>query len=324
MTRLQQILAVVLVVQIVLIVFVFWPQSLAEGAGGPLLPDFAAGDVISLTIQDSDGNRIVLAKDGDAWVLPEAGSYPVDGEKIMPFLEKFEGVQTNRMVTETEGSHKRLNVSPDKFNRMVEVTLQDGSKQQIYIGNSAGAGATHIRAENQSQVYLTGEVQAFEVDPKATNWINAQYYTLPQTATIALTLQNQNGTFEFERDGETWTMNGLAEDEAFAENNLTTVLNQVSTVRMTSPSGKEEQPSFGLADPTAVVTLKTQDGNEHTLLVGAQNEVDNNYIVKWSGSPYYVWVAEFSVKELVERGRDDFLLPPPTVESEGASTDQVQ
>jgi YD repeat-containing protein len=317
-------LAVILVVQIALIVFVFWPQSLAEGTGGPLLPDFTAADVISLTIQDSDGNRVVLAKDGDAWVLPEGGSYPANGEKIMPFLEKFAGVQTNRLVTETEGSHKRLRVSPDNFNRMVEVTLRDGSKQQVYVGNSAGTGATHIRAGNQPQVYLTGEVQAFEVDPQASNWINAQYYTLPQTATVALTLQNQNGTFEFERDGETWTMNGLTGDEEFAKNNLTTVLNQASTIRMTSPSGKAEQPSFGLDNPTAVVTFKTQDGNEHTLLIGAQNETDNNYIVKWSDSPYYVWVAEFTVKELVERGRDDFLLPPPTAESEGASTDPGQ
>lgn len=321
MTRSQQILAVILVIQLALTAFIFWPQSSDQVANEPLLPNFTAADVISMTIEDADGNRIVLAKDGDQWVLPEAGEYPANGDKILPVLEKLAEVKTNRLVTETENSHKRLKVAPDDFNRKIDITLQDGTQQEILLGNSAGAGATHIRAGNEPQVYLTSEVQPFDLDARATNWIDPVYYTIPQTTTVALTLENENGTFEFTRDGETWTMQGLNEGEEFAENNLKTVLNQVTTLRMTKPAGKEEQPGYGLDNPQATVTMKTDDGQTHILLIGAQDEDSQDYLVKSSDSDYYVWVASFTGNDLKGKTKDDFLLPPPTPESEdGASS----
>jgi YD repeat-containing protein len=324
MTRFQQILVVILAVQIALGVFVFWPRSAAQETGGPLLPDFIAADVISLTIHDGDGNHVALARDGDDWILADSGSYPALGDKILPLLEKIEGVQTNRLVTQTDASHKRLKVAADDFNRLLEMTLQDGTTHKFYLGTSAGANATHVRVDDQSEVYLAGELNAWEADTQASAWLDTLYFTVPQTATVALTLENEQGTFEFERDGEIWTMKGLTEDETFAENNLTTVLNQITSLRMTRPLGKEEKPSFGLDNPKAVVTLKTEDGKAYTLRVGAQDEDDRSYVVKWSESPYYVKVGEFTAKEVVERGRDDFLLPPPTSESESDSTNQSE
>ncbi|MBN1992674.1 MAG: DUF4340 domain-containing protein [Anaerolineae bacterium] len=323
MTRLQQILAVILVIQIGLAVFIFWPQASAQRAGEPLLPNFAAADVISMTIQGEDGKRIALAKDGEAWIMAEADSYPANGEKIVSFLEKFEGVQTNRLVTETEASHKRLKVAPDNFNRMLEVTLQNGNQHQIYVGNAVGALATHIRADDQAEVYLTDAVQAYEIDPGASNWIDTQYYSVPISETVGLTLENKNGTLEFERNGENWTMKGLAEDETFLENNLTTVLNQVNVMRMTEPIGKKEQPSFGLNNPQATVTIKTVTG-DHTLLIGAQNENTQDYVAKWSESPYYVWVAQYVAGNLVEKTREDFIQLPTPAEGEGGVTDEGQ
>jgi hypothetical protein len=323
MTRLQQILVGILLVQIALGVFIFWPRSAAEGMSGPLLPDFTVADVISLTIHGEDGSRIALAKDGDDWILDGTGGYPAQGDKILPFLEKIEGVQANRLVTQTEGSHKRLKVAADDFNRLLEMTLQDGATHRLYLGTSGGANATHVRLDDQSEVYLTGELNAWEADTQPGVWVDTLYYTVPQTATVALTLENVQGAFEFEHEGETWAMKGLAEDEVFAENNLTTMLNQITSLRMTKPLGKEEKPSYGLDNPKAVVTLKTEAGEEYTLRVGAQDEDDQSYVVKWSESPYYVKVGEFTVKEAVDRGRDDFLLlpPTPTPESGGDSSD---
>jgi len=324
MTRSQQILAVILVIQLALTAFIFWPQTSAQAGNEPLLSNFSATDVISLTIEDADGNRIVLAKDGDAWVLPEAGNYPVNADKIQPFLEKIAGVQTNRLVTETEASQKRLKVSPEDFNRLVEITDLNGSKQQLFIGNSAGAGATHVRAGDLPQVYLTDAIQPFDVDPRASTWIDTVYYTIPQTTTVSLTLENDNGTFVFERDGETWTMQGLNEGEEFAPNNLTTVLNLVTTLRMTKPAGKEELPAYGLDEPQATLTIKTDNGQTHTLLIGAQNEDSQDYLVKSSGSDYYVWIASFTGDNLVNKTHDDFLLPPPTSENENSTSDTNQ
>lgn len=319
MSRFNQILAVILVAQIALAAFVLWPRAAASSGGGPLLPDYKAADVTGLTLSDSEGNKLALAKSGDNWVLPEADDYPVDSAKVTPLLDKIEKIRTNRLVTQTEGSHSRLKVAAGDFTSLVEIQLKDGASHKLYIGSSAGAAATHVRADDNPEVYLAGDINSFEASPQAGSWVDTLYFTVPQTATTSLTLENANGTFEFTKDGEQWTMPGLAGDETFNENNFTSLFSQASGIRMTRPLGKEEDPAYGLDNPQAVLTLKTAD-KTYTLSIGAKDDTDNTYVVKSSESPYYVRVGEGLITTFLEKKRDDFLQAPPTAEPGAEAT----
>ncbi|GIK40690.1 MAG: hypothetical protein BroJett011_45230 [Chloroflexota bacterium] len=319
MSRFNQILAVILVAQIALAAFVLWPRAAASSGGGPLLPDYKAADVTGLTLSDSEGNRLALAKNGDNWVLPEADDYPVDSAKVTPLLDKIEKIRTNRLVTQTEGSHSRLKVAANDFNSLVEIQLKDGSSHKLYIGSSAGAAATHVRADDNPEVYLAGDINSFEASPQAGSWVDTLYFTVPQTATTSLTLENANGTFEFTKEGEQWTMPGLAGDETFNENNFTSLFSQASGIRLTKPLGKTEDPAYGLDKPQAVITLKTAD-KTYTLSIGAKDDTDNTYVVKSSESPYYVRVSEGLVNTFLEKKRADFLQAPPTAEPGAEAT----
>lgn len=315
MSRLNQILIVLLVVQLALVGFIFWPRPASVAQGGPLLADFNADEVVALTIADAEGNQLVLGKSSDEWVLPEAGDFPVDGEKVTPFLEKIAAVQADRLVTQTEGSHQRLQVAADDFNRRLALTLADGTTSELYVGSSAGAAATHVRADGQPQVYLTGELAAWDANPEVTAWVDTLYFTVPQTATIGLTLENGNGTFEFEKQGDTWTMAGLAEDETLNQDTVSAILNQASSVRLTDVLGREEQPTFGLGEPLATVTVVTADGT-YTLRIGARDEATNSYAFSASNSPYYVRVAGWAGDAFVDKTQADFLEEPAGVVDE--------
>jgi len=312
MNKQNQILIAILVIQIIIGAAVFWPGAGAQAQSGPLLPDFAAANVIGLTIADSDGNSLSLAKSGDGWALPEADDFPADETKITPLLEKFEAVESNRLVTRTEASHQRLQVAADNFARKVDLSLTDGSNHTLYIGSSAGA--THVRAADAPEVYLTGELTNWDVNAQPSAWIDPLYFTVPQTATVSLTLENVNGTFEFVKAGEAWTMTGLAADETLDTDAAARLVNSLSAVRMTRPIGKTEQPDFGLDVPQAVVTLQTSD-ETYTLQVGVKNADDDSYVCKASNSDYYVWVAAFTDDDLAQKARTDFLVaaPEPTV-----------
>jgi hypothetical protein len=314
MSRLNQILAAILAAQIILGVVVFWPRPVASSAGEPLLPNFKAADVASLTISDGQGKRLALAKNGDVWVMPEAGDYPVDSTKVTPFLEKLEQVKTNRLVTQTEGSHAQLKVAADDFNTLLEVKLTDGTTHKVYLGSSAGASATHVRADDRPEVYLTSDMSSFDASANASAWIDTLYFTVPLTTPVSLTLENTNGTFEFVKEGDKWTMEGLAEDETFNEGGFSGLLNQVTNVRMTEPLGKEES-WLGADEPLATVILKTAD-KSYTLLIGAKDAEDNSYVLRSSESPYYVRIAEFTGNSLVEKKREDFLQAPPASTAE--------
>jgi len=310
MNKQNQILIAILVIQIIIGAVVFWPNSVSQAQAGPLLPDFSAANVDSLSIADGEGNSLALAKSGDDWVLPEADDFPADEAKITPFLEKIEAVESNRLVTQTEASHQRLQVAAADFARKVDIGLSSGDSRTLYIGSSAGAGATHVRAGDAPEVYLTGELTNWDANVQPSTWIDPVYFTVPQTATISLTLENVNGKFEFTRAGEAWTMNGLTEGETLDTDAVTRLVNSLSAVRMTRPIGKTEQPDFGLDVPHAVVILETSD-ETYTLWVGAKNPDDDNYILKASNSDYYVWIAAFTGDDLTQKARTDFLVTAP-------------
>ena len=328
MSRTNRILAVVLAVQIVLVAVAFWPRPASVAGGESLLAGLEAEQITRLTISDETGKQVRLANELGSWVLPEADDYPCLENKVPEFLEKIVALKTNRLVTQTPASHRRLKVADDAFERKVELELADGATHRLYLGTSPSYGATHVRADGQNEVYLAS-LSASEAGVNASNWIDTLYFSVVQDQIVALTLENANGRFEFEKDDAgTWTMaeniaKDLAADETLNENNVTGLASRVSSLRMLRPLGKTERDDYGLKEPSAVVTVETGDaeGNTktYTIRVGAKSDEDNSYVVISSESPYYVRVSEYTVKDFVEKVRDDFLELPPTPTSEPTS-----
>jgi len=150
--------------------------------------------------------------------------------------------------------------------------------------------------------------------------VDTQYFSVDKDQMATLTLENENGRFEFEKDDAgTWTMKGLAADETLNQNNVKGLASRAASVRMLRPLGKETQDDYGLDSPSATVTVETKDdeGNVKTysLQVGAQSEEDNSYVVTSSESPYYVRVSSHIVQDFTQKTRDNFLELPPTPES---------
>jgi len=323
MSRTNRILAVVLVVQIVLIAVAFWPRPASVAGGESLLAGLEAEQIAQLTISDETGDQVKLAKEMGNWVLPEADDYPCTENTVPEFLDKIVALKANRLVTQTPASHKRLKVADDAFERKVELELADGTTHRLYLGSSPSYGAIHVRADGQNEVYLAS-MSASDAGIFASNWIDTLYFSVVQDQIVALTLKNGNGRFEFEKDDAgTWAMKDLAADETLNQNNVTGLVNRIASLRMLRPLGKIEKDEYGLQEPSAVVTVQTHDeagtGETHTLRVGAKSDEDNSYAVISSESPYYVRVSEYTVKDFVEKVRDDFLELPPTPTPEPTS-----
>ena len=323
MSRTNRILAVVLAIQIVLVAVAFWPRSASVAGGESLLAGLEAEQITQLTISDATGKQIKLAKEMGNWVLPEADDYPCLANKAPEFLEKIVALKTNRLVTQTPASHKRLKVAADAFERRLELELADGTTHRLYLGTSPSYGAIHVRADGQDEVYLAS-LSASEAGVNASNWVDTLYFSLTQDQIVAMTLENGNGRFEFEKDDAgAWAMKELAAGETLNENNVTGLANRVASLRMLRPLGKTEQSEYGLQEPLAVITIQTREGEVNTksyaIRVGAKSDEDNSYVVISSESPYYVRVSEYAVKDFVEKARDDFLELPPTPTPEPTS-----
>jgi hypothetical protein len=320
MNRVNRILGIALVVQIILVALVFLPRIIpASAESAPLFGDLTTDTISGLAVQDEAGNRVELVK-GETWTVAGTDGFPADAVKIDGFLTKVVGVTTNPLVTRTSASHKRLQVADDEFARRIDLTLADGSTRTLFIGSSA-SGGSHVRAGGQDDVYLARDLNSFDAGATAASWIDATYFSVAQDQVTALTLDNANGTFEFEKDASgNWTMSGLAADEVFNANNLTSLLSRIASLRMNQPLGKTAQPEYGLDEPAAVINVTTTitgtgespTTQTVTLRIGAKDESGENYFVSSSESEYYVKVPAFGVEDFVTRTRADFVQPPAT------------
>ncbi len=328
MNKLNRILIIVLVLQLALVTTVLWPRSTTTGEDQSLFPDLETNRVVSVTITGAAGARIEMAKEGAGWVLPEADNYPVQGENMDSLLTKIAGLQTGQAVTETSSSHERLGVADNAFERRVEFHLDDGTLYTLYVGTSPSYGTIHVRAGGQDKVYLTSDLTMYDVGVLPTDWADRVYFSVPSDQVMGLTLENDNGVFKFIRfvsggelmpAQEVWSLTDITPEETLNPEAVTTLLTRVSSVSMIRPLGTEEKPEYGMDEPTAVVTLRTQSEEEgsklYTLRVGAQDVENEGYVVSSSESPYYVRVSEYTVQSLIESTRQDFLEVPPTPEA---------
>ncbi len=324
MTRWQQILSGLLVLQLAATAVVYWPKNNAESVGGPLFPELDPADVVSITLENGEGSQLLLARQDGGWVLPEAGGFPAQADRIEPVLAKIAELQTTRLVAQTAASHGRLKVADDDFEGRVRLELADGRTQTFFVGASPNFRSVHLRRAGVDDTYLVDNLTRQEFSADLANWIDTLYFQVDRDSVAALTLENGNGRFELQKDAEgNWTLAGLEEGELFNEAPLNSILARLSNMRLARPLGTEAKPEYGLDNPQATVTVvtTTEDGAEETftLLVGAQDPETNNYVVKWSASDYYVQVATFSGDEMVQSTRADFAQRPTPVPADGVT-----
>jgi len=316
MNRGNQALVAILVAQIALAVLVFWPRQASVAAGEPLLAGVEVDQIARVTIRDAAGEQVQLAKTDDGWVVADAGNYPVTEGTVPELLDKLVGLKSGRLVAETAGSYQRLQVADENYAYRVELKLENGTLRTLYLGTSPSFGAIHVRVAEQTPVYLASDLSSADVGTRVSNWIDTSYFSVPQDQIVAVTLENRNGTFEFQKVGEEWTMAGLAADETLDTGSVTSLVSRATSVRMLRPLGTEPMPSYGMDAPSAVLVLnaRSPEGTATTymLYVGARSEEDSSYVVKSSESPYYVRVAEFTAQDWVETDRQGFLELPPT------------
>ena len=90
MNRRNQILSLILIVQIAIGVFVFWPQSVPAGEVTTLFPELETSEIVSLQIEEnvqSDENKVIsLTKSGDGWVLPDADDFAANDTLFRLFI----------------------------------------------------------------------------------------------------------------------------------------------------------------------------------------------------------------------------------------------
>jgi len=315
MTKLQKYLLAILGLQIGLILVVFFLQKPVAASNNLIFPDLKIENVSEIKISDSTGNEVSMQKKGNQWVLPLQDDFPVLEENVQQLIEKLALIRDNRLITQSEASHSRLNISDENFVSKVELTI-NGTKNSLYFGSSPATSNIHFRLDGKPQVYLTNAINTSQLSPTISSWVNTLIYQIANESAKVIEISNPQGDFVFQVDEEgNWVSDQIEEGTQFDQSKWSSLKTALTSLRFVEPISKSSQPEFGLDNPVTEVNIEyTNEQGETTngqLLIGSTDDA-GNYFVRWSGSEYIYKISSYNAERLTNLSTEDYTSPIPT------------
>jgi hypothetical protein len=329
MNKLNRILLVALLLQVVLIVGMgLAKENTSTTRVGKVFDNFDPAKVTKIKILSeakdaSDASQpaqtsVELVKEGTTWGVASADNYPADGTKVQETLDKLAKLKSRGEVLSKATYHKKLEVAEDKYQRKVTLTL-DGKDITFFLGTSPSFKNVHLRKEGSNEVLQVGDLSVWEVGAKPWDWVNRTYVSIPDKDVWGVNIVNKNGALKFEKDASgNWKVDDLPGSPL--KSMVDDMVKKAGTINLEEPVGKTEKPEYGFQSPLATITLTTgtssvsgkmpDEMKTEVVQIGSKIEKDNRYYAKSTTSQYVVTVAGWAVEPLVSKSLKDLIEPP--------------
>jgi len=201
MSRIVSLLLLASVVQCVIVLALYWPQSTETGqppdSVTQLLVPPIATEVDEIIISDEHGNEAVLSKRGDSWVLPELGNLPADSAKVEMQLNFLEGEQTGWPVASSVAARQRFQVANYHFQRRVTLMADGKELVVLYLGTSPSFRKVHARLGGQDAIYSIG-LSVFDIPGEDEKWLDRRLLQVRTPTRIVA------DGYSLTREGDQW------------------------------------------------------------------------------------------------------------------------
>lgn len=358
MNTVNKVLIGVLVAQVALalVVHARTDRSDAIRRPEPLLPGLDAGQIQRIAIfkardletpgasvQDEPAIEIRREGTGESstWVLASHYDFPMRDGAGEELAGKLAALQTTGPVVTSDVRHNQLAVAGDHYRRKVVIETADGTSRTLLIGKPSRARQSFVRIDGQSVVHAVSDISEGGLNVQPTSWIEMTYLMLQSKDVQYMSVRNQNGTYEFQRNEQgRWSLvrdgapypvpagkkfNSLAADNwikdmlrltvsrpADPKRQIDTPLATV-TLRM-KPSADAQaapaEPAEGASDaPGAAEGAEGAEGApvEHVIEIGAKE--GELYYVRMSGTPHAALVNNSRFSAIIGMNDDVVLIP---------------
>lgn len=293
MNRHVRALALILAVQLAVLGGVlFWNQRAASTPAGALL-EIDRTKVDGLVIVDDKGARLKLQRTDAGWTLPDSQGLPADGEKVSQLLDKLIAASAPWPVATSSESAKRFEVAADKFQREIQLLEHDKVVGDLYFGTSPGFKKVHARNANSDDVYAVAFAN-YEATARTDDWLDKALLK-PNGDVTALSRPDH---WRVQRDGEVWSLDGIAHGETTKQDVVGDLVNKVVNLRV---MGAAEVPAAD-AVPVLLLTARTANGEFDYRFYQPQPKSD--FIVTRNGQDGAFKVAAYVAEPLIKERAD--------------------
>ena len=296
MKRLTNNLLIVLAVQLLALVWVFWPSALpgAEDAGKPLLK-LAEEQVDRLLISDAD-SKLEMRRDGDAWRMPEYHNLAVQDSLAERLLAELPGTSRGFPIAGSSGAKQRFEVAEDNFQRRVQYFAGEEQLAQLFLGTSPGFRQIHVRPGQEDLVYSI-EFNSYDVPVNSTHWLDKTLLQVEEPSAIS------GVDYRIQRsDGQWRGEDGAAASETAVES----LTNGLASLRVTGAADAETTAILEEMAAPPVLSVSAGDTAYDYHLY----EIEGAYYLRRSDIPVFFALSKFDYDRLNDSNAST-LFPPP-------------
>lgn len=246
---------------------------------------------------------VALVKKGEEeWNVAEPVDAKGNASNVKSLLDNLKRLEVKEEIASTKDAWAKFDLTDDKalhavFKKGDEVLLD------MYVGENGSRGQM-VRIAGRDGVYAVKGYSSFLYSRDVAGWRDKKIFEFDEKDVAKVTIENENGAFVFEKDGESWKAEHAEpkkpakEIEEFDKAKLDSMIRAYKGLNATD-FGDGKQPSdVGLAEPAATVTIELKGGSgKHVLKVGDTSEGSNRWVMKngsnqiWSVSS---WTADWA------------------------------
>lgn len=312
-------LFVLLIIQAALIVYLYRPGHNASPPAAALFNGLHPDAVTSFTITEDTGKTISLTKKKQTWTVG-TNHYPGDNDKINKMLKRIADLKSSHLVSRTKGSHSRLKVGDELFNRKIVLSGPNLKKDiTFFLGTSPSAKTIHMRRAGDDDVFEVSGLSAWQLQADNDSWWQTKYVAVNPADLQSLTLSN-SANITLQRDDKgNWLLAGAPADSKLDSKRVSKLLDTVSEI---SISGYEPRDFKPHGKAIAVLSYKTKD-KSFALQIWAKDDKSNQQVVKNSRASFYAKLEPYILKDTLELKRSELLLKTPPAAPTAKKNDRI-
>ncbi len=266
----------------------------------------------------AEGQRdIELEKRDGAWTMTAPGRGPTEARAVEDLVQRFADMRVTRIAGRNTASHGTFEVDDA---HAVHVTLKSGASSvvDVFVGSTIGSG-TAVRVPGRPETFEVDQAITSMVQREARDWRNREITHLNRGDVAAVEWTNRNGTFHFNKSGETWTAATGTTVERLDTARVGSLVDSITNLRATDFAAPAAAVGIAADSPRFTLTTTAGDGGAQTVTVRlGNNSGDSDAFVQREGSDI-VYVVTRSVAESINPAVTAFQTPLPV--DAGAAAD---
>jgi len=330
MRKLTGILSLVLLVQVVLSALLMTSSNRMDRHknDAPLLA-FNSDRITTLWITDANGDKVVMNKTADDWVLPDSNNYPVGKNLVPGLLTRLADLKEGMAVADSNSAAKRFKVSDDSFERLVQLSDGDDVVASFWLGSSASMHQTHVRVKGEDEIYLA-DIAENDLPTEVKRWQDLSLAAIKadeiqQVSAEGVSVSRSKAASSDNQ--ENWELNPLPDGKQVNENAVQSLIYKIANLKASDIISSKSSVEFSSDQPLLTVDLTLKGDETATLEIDQEKPADaekgnNSYVLKSSLHPYYFHLSKSTAEGLIKAFDVDGLSKTPDVVSDsGDKTD---